>query len=243
MDRLVRERLGITLRELTLRRPAVPVAGPGLRPRLHRRRPGPVPSSHARRHGHRPRCPGQRAPRHRGPRAQVAAGLLRAGARARRDLPGRPAQGRPGRLRARCCTRRGTPSTSRTPRPSCPSSTATWATTPSPRASPSSSTTSWSTALARGATSTSRRRRLPCASPTVNDLYFMRRYAAKLAYETELHSADRRARGHVGTSTAAGSARPSMVEVPERDATWSTSTTASTAPATCAPGCSKAPSA
>ena len=61
--------------------------------------PRPHAAGHARRHGHRPRRPEQRAPRHGGPRAQVAARLLLAGARARRDLPRRPAAGRPGRLR------------------------------------------------------------------------------------------------------------------------------------------------
>ena len=107
-------------RRAHVRRPALPVARPGLRPRLHRRRPGAHARATRSRPGHRSRRPDQRAPRHRGPRAQVAAGLLRAGARARRDLPGRPASRRPGRLRARCCTRPGTPSTSRTSSPDLP---------------------------------------------------------------------------------------------------------------------------
>ncbi len=79
--------------------PAVSVAGAGVRPRLHRRAPGPGPARHARRHGYRPRRAGERAPRHGGQAAQVAAGVLLPGQGAGRDLPRGLAARRPGRLR------------------------------------------------------------------------------------------------------------------------------------------------
>ena len=73
----------------------------------------------------------------------------------------------------------------------------------------------------------------------VNDLYFMRRYAAKLAYETTLHAQT----GSLEAMPAEYSRRLTQRHQGRRcrrRTTSPTSTTASTAPATCAPGCSRA---
>ena len=144
---------------------------------------------HAGRPGHRPRRPAQRAPRHGGPRAQVAARLLLARARARTRSISSCCR-RAGRTTTwRCCTRPGTPSTSRTSLPTCPSSTGILG----------------DNAVTEGFAFIFDHLLLNAAGcdtyldyhattddflrfANVSDLYYMRRYAAKLAYEVELHS-------------------------------------------------------
>ena len=93
------------------------------------RAPGAVAHRDAGRDGHRRGGPARRDDRHRAPAEEVAARVLRAGARAGRGVPG----DRPGR-RARGLRRalprgRATPSTTRTWTPRCRWRTATWATT------------------------------------------------------------------------------------------------------------------
>ena len=70
------------------------------------------------------------------------------------------------------------------------------------------------------------------------ELYFLRRYAGKLAYETEFHVQT----GPLGDMAARYGALLSRSRADRRAqarATWSTSTTASTPPTTCGPGCSR----
>ena len=83
------------------------------------------------------------------------------------------------------------PSTSRTCRRSCRPRIACWATTPSPRASRSCSSTSWPIpAWLRAHLGTE----APgyAAFAALYKLFLVRRYAAKLAYELELHAAGAR---------------------------------------------------
>ena len=126
-----------------------------------------------------------------------------------------------------------------TPRRRCRPRSGSWATTPSPRASRSCSSTCLADpALAAARLDLGPRRRATCASRPSYKLFFVRRYAAKLAYELELHSGGARstslpARYAELLSAAVG--RP----LSRAPTTWRTSTAASTAPATCGPGRSR----
>ena len=71
--------------------------------------------------------------------------------------------------------------------PDLPFSTASWATTRSPRVSPSSSTTSRSTRAGSKRISTTPTQHDYLTFANLVELYFLRRYAGKLAYETEFH--------------------------------------------------------
>ena len=110
------------------------------------------------------------------------------GARARRDLPRGHAQGRPGRLPGPAPRRPGTPSTSLTPGPTSPFEYR--------YLGDNAVTEGFAFILDHLVLNAPLARGLPGASPTRDeflkfaylvDLYFMRRYAGKLAYETELH--------------------------------------------------------
>ena len=112
------------------------------------------------------------------------------------------------------------------------------ATTPSPRASRSCSSTCcrirrW----LRAHSSTSGRSRSTSRFTALHKLFFVRRYAAKLAYEIELH-AGTRAR-HAARPLRRAAHGCGRRDVPARRTTSRTSTTASTAPATCARGRSR----
>ncbi len=240
----VRERLGIPLAELRFADLPYLWRAPELRRRVHRRRTRRHPARHARRHGHRPRRAAQRAPRHRGPRAQVAARLLRAGARAGRDLPRRPAAGRTGRLRP-LLHEAGTHRALRARRA---------------RISPSSTGILGDNAVTEGFAFTfdhlilNRRWlddvpgvRRTCDDflrfANVSDLYFMRRYAAKLSYEMQLHARRVSLGDMAAVYSAPASARRLMVDVPPESYLARRGRRLLLRPATCAPGCWRAPGA
>ena len=239
MDRLVRERLGVTLAELDFADLPALWRAEGFDGVFKGDALDPVAAPHAGRHGHRPRRAAQRAPRHRGPRAQVAARLLRPGARPGRDLPrascphgGQDDYGmllhEAGHTEHFAHVRPDlafeyrhlgdnavTEGFAFIVRPSAAQPRAGWR-------------TSWTSTTA---TTT-------CASPPSTTCTSCG--ATQPSWPTRPRCTRRRVRSRpCRPSTAAGSVRPPRSRC-RRRTTSPTSTTASTAPATCAPGCSRA---
>ena len=141
MDRLVRERLGVTLAELAFADLPYLWRAEGFDPRLQGRRPRALAA--------RARSPGWASTSTPSP---TCTSTPRSASSSRRAPSARPCAYRTRSTSsccrtavrtttACCCTRPGTPSTSRTCAPTSPSSTGTSATTPSPRDSRSRSTT------------------------------------------------------------------------------------------------------